>query len=96
MYMMTTAVDFFRHENFKHVYLGTCYSPNALYKTQFAGFEFFNGFCWSNNLKELKYLIQREDSVITRHLLETENYRERFYDSELAKMAEPGGFRVVQ
>jgi hypothetical protein len=34
--------------------------------------------------------------VITRHLLETENYRERFYDSELAKMAEPGGFRVVQ
>ncbi len=96
MYMMTAAVDFFKHQSFKHVYLGTCYSPNALYKTQFAGFEFFNGFCWSNNLKELKYLIQREDSVITQHLLETENYRERFYDGELAKMAELGGFRVVQ
>jgi hypothetical protein len=54
-----------------------------------------NSFCWSNNLKELKYLIQREDSVITQHLLETENYRERFYDGELAKMAELGGFRVA-
>jgi len=95
MYMMTSAVNFFNQLEYKYLYLGTCYSPNALYKTQFAGFEFFNGFCWSNNLKELKYLIQREDSAITQHLLETEIYRERFYDGKLENIAEAGGFRTA-
>lgn len=95
MYMMTSAVDFFRQQHFKYLYLGTCYSSNALYKTQFSGFEFFNGFSWSNSLKELKYLIQREDTVITQHLLETENYRERFYEGKLENIARSGGFKVI-
>ena len=58
MYMMTSAVDYFAHKHFNYIYLGSCYSRNALYKTQFLGAEFFNGFCWSNNLNELKYLLK--------------------------------------
>ena len=37
MFMMTSAVALFAERGFRHLYLGTCYSQNALYKTQFAG-----------------------------------------------------------
>ncbi len=46
MFMMTSAAALFSERGFGHLYLGTCYSHNALYKTQFAGAEFFNGFRW--------------------------------------------------
>src|SRR3954470_18223230 len=52
MFMMTSAAAFFAGRGFKQLYLGTCYSQNALYKTQFTGAEFFNGFCWSGDIDE--------------------------------------------
>lgn len=94
MYMMTTAVDFFAQRQFRHIYLGTCYSRTALYKTQFAGAQFFNGFRWSTNIRELKYLIQRDDSAVSQHLLENEEYREKFYNDDLQKIVESGLFRI--
>src|SRR5262249_6531784 len=39
MFMMTSAVNLFAERNFEFLYLGSCYSQNALYKTQFAGAE---------------------------------------------------------
>ncbi len=92
MYMMTAAVDFFAKQNFDFLYLGTCYSRNALYKTQFKGAEFFSGFCWSPNIHELKYLIEREKKVITKHLLETEEFLEKFYDGELKNVVKKGEY----
>lgn len=83
MFMMTSAVDYFANQGYQFCYLGTCYSRNALYKTQFSGAEFFNGFRWSDNLKELKYLIERDKFEITQHLLETEQYQQQFYDGDL-------------
>ncbi len=50
MFMMTSAVEFFAKEKWDYLYLGSCYSRNAFYKTQFAGAEFFNGASWSQNL----------------------------------------------
>ena len=47
MFMMTSAVALFAERGFDFLYLGSCYSRNALYKTQFAGAEFFNGVRWS-------------------------------------------------
>lgn len=94
MYMMTSAVDFFARQDFHYLYLGTCYSRNALYKTQFQGAEFFNGFCWSENLNELKYLIQREKRVITRHLLETEDFLEKFYGNDLNQVVKRSDFTL--
>lgn len=79
MYMMTSAVDYFAQQKVRYIYLGTCYSQNAMYKTQFSGAEFFNGFCWSDNLKELKYLLKRDKTVITSHLLETDEFIEQYY-----------------
>jgi len=79
MYMMTAAVGEMKNMGIRHIYLGSCYSRNALYKTQFDGVEFFNGFRWSNNIKELKYLIDRDKNEVDRHLLESNDFLNEFY-----------------
>lgn len=78
MFMMTTAVMEFARRGCRHLYLGTCYAPSALYKTQFAGVEFFNGFRWSGNLAELKHLLRRDQPGATMHLLESPEYAAAF------------------
>ena len=94
MFMMTSAVSTLAACGIRHVYLGTCYSQNALYKFQFAGAEFFNGFTWSRNAKELRYLVDRDQEPVTKHLLETMAYREQFWTADLQPLAEKGGFSV--
>src|SRR5947207_14064042 len=94
MFMMTSAAALFSDHGFRHLYLGTCYSPNALYKTQFAGAEFFNGFRWSNDLDELKFIIRHDKKELYQHLLETEEYRETFYRDDLTRITDASAFRV--
>ena len=94
MYMMTSAAGLFAGRGFKHLYLGTCYSSTALYKTQFVGAEFFNGFRWSNDLTELKYILKRDKKELYQHLLESEDYRKEFYRGDLAKVTDASGFKV--
>src|SRR5436190_4561701 len=77
MYMMTSAVKFFSESGYQQIYLGTCYSEKALYKTQFPGCEFFNGVCWSRNLDELKFILRRD--TVKKHLLEDPEFIEKFY-----------------
>jgi arginyl-tRNA--protein-N-Asp/Glu arginylyltransferase len=93
MFMMTSAAELFAGRGMSHLYLGTCYSDRALYKTQFAGVEFFNGFCWSSNLEELKFLLQRDQKKSDQHLLETEAYRAQFYEGELGNILSASKFR---
>jgi len=78
MYMMTSMVEYFAKSHFDYIYLGTCYTKNALYKTQFKGMEFHNGVTWSKDIKELKYLIKRQSEKITEHLLENQEYVEKY------------------
>ena len=94
MFMMTSAVRLFAERDFQFLYLGSCYGENALYKTQFAGAEFFNGVRWSANLDELKFLIRREQSDLRQHLLENEDYRRLFYEADLPQIAAGSLFRV--
>lgn len=94
MFMMTSAVELFAERGVKFLYLGSCYSRTALYKTQFAGAEFFNGFRWSDDLHELKFIIQRDKKELTQHLLETEEYRQKFYGGDLEKIVDASAFRV--
>ena len=74
MFMMTSAVAFFK-ERGCNTLPRLLLRGNALYKTQFAGAEFFNGVRWSDNLDELKF-----SSIATKGSapapLETEEYRE--------------------
>ena len=92
MYMMTSAVGLFAERGFNFLYLGSCYLTNALYKTQFTGAQFFNGVRWSENIEELKYLLQRDQH--DHHLLESEEYRKIFYDAEPIQIASGTSFRV--
>ena len=94
MFMMTSAAMVFADRGVRHLYLGSCYTQNALYKTQFIGAEFFNGFRWSDDLKELKYLLRRDKQEPAQHLLECEEYRQLFYGDDLEKLARGSGFRV--
>ena len=79
MFMMTATVRYFSEHFYDYIYLGSCYSRNALYKTQFDGAEFFNGFTWSRNMKELKYLIERDNLPVDKHLLENSQFIDLFY-----------------
>ena len=94
MFMMTSAVAEFAARGKQHLYLGTCYLESALYKTQFAGAEFFNGFRWSSDLRELKYILRRDKKELRQHLLETEAYRDEFYQGDLGKITDASGFQV--
>lgn len=91
MYMMTTAIQYFREQGYHHLYLGTCYAEKALYKTQFHGAEFFNGVCWSRNLEELKLILRRETGK--KHLLEDPEFISRFYPEGSRELAERYGIR---
>ncbi|HEV2695603.1 MAG TPA: hypothetical protein VG347_22115 [Verrucomicrobiae bacterium] len=91
LFLMTTATQYFAEQKFAHLYLGTCYSERALYKIQFSGVEFFNGFRWSHNLDELKYLVRREPK---KHLLETAEFKEAFYEGSMDKISASGGVSV--
>ena len=95
MFMMTSAVALFAERSCKNLYLGTCYSDNALYKTQFAGAEFFNGFRWSDDLEELKFIIKRDKKgFVPAPARNGGNLREKFYGGDLEKMTGAGEFRV--
>jgi hypothetical protein len=91
MFMMTTAVDLLARTGFECIYLGSCYSRNALYKTQFKGAEFFNGFRWSGNFDELKYLISRDRAPVSDHLLEDREFLRLFYGDDLANIQDKNG-----
>ena len=92
LYMMTTAVAEFARRGTRLLYLGSCYSQNALYKTQFAGAQFFNGFRWSSNLKELKYLLQRDQPGASTHLVETAEFQQLFYEGDLKQIIKASRF----
>jgi arginyl-tRNA--protein-N-Asp/Glu arginylyltransferase len=94
MFMMTSAVSLFAGRGTRHLYLGSCYSKNALYKTQFAGAEFFNGFRWSTDLKELKYLLERDSPGARQHALEREEFQRLFYDGHVCRIATLSRFSV--
>jgi len=71
--------------------LGTCYSQTALYKTQFAGAEFFNASA-VGRFGELKFIIKRDKKELCQHLLETEEYRDAFYRGDLEKITARASF----
>ena len=95
MFMMTQAVTEFAGRGCKHAYLGTCYSDSAIYKTQFAGTEFFNGVRWSDSLKELKFILQRGQGDHRQHLLEDEEYWNSFAGADFRTLTEGSLFKVL-
>ena len=90
-FLMAETVRRLSEGGAEHLHLGTCYSRAALYKTPFAGVEFFNGNRWSPHLDELKHLIERQEKETPGHLLEEEAYREQWVPEGIAALAQAAG-----
>jgi hypothetical protein len=93
MFMMTWAVGFFASRGIRHLYLGTCYSDRALYKTQFLGVEFFNGNSWTQDLAQLKHLLNDGSGAHRTHLLQDAEYLQ-FLGGDLVALADQSRCRV--
>jgi len=91
--MILEAVVWAKKSQKKYAYLGTCYEEKALYKTEYTGTEFFNGFKWSDNLEELKELVRVRDRD-REYLLRDEKFLERFYQKNLESILNNFGVRV--
>lgn len=98
MGMMLSVIVWAKENHKKYAYLGTCYEEKALYKTEFKGVEFFNGFGWSDNTEELKELVkegQKEAGLREQeYLLKRKVFLDRFYEGDLKKILSNYGVRV--
>lgn len=101
--MMLEAVNWAKKSNKRFIYLGTCYEQNALYKTEFKGVEFFNGFRWSDDLVELKELVGRESADVPlggtmadkqEYLLKRKEFLQKYYDGDIGSLMSKYGVRV--
>lgn len=97
--MMLEALLLGKKNEQDYVYLGTCYEEHALYKTEFKGIEFFNGFQWSDNLSELKELINTgrvsdDKERGEQYLLRNKDYLEKYYQGDLETILSKYGIRV--
>lgn len=79
LFMMTSAIQLIKESGCQHIYLGSVYYKGALYKTNFSGLEFWNGFEWSQDLKQLKFLVERGNKTQTEHLLESKEFIQTYY-----------------
>lgn len=80
--MMLEVINWAKDNQFEFTYLGTVYSNSSLYKTNFKGFEFFNGFKWSCNKEELKYLIGKDADNNNPQIFKDANYQMRYFESK--------------
>ncbi|MDP3954849.1 MAG: hypothetical protein Q8Q15_00610 [bacterium] len=90
--MLLQAVAWAKENGKEYAYLGTVYNKSAIsYKTEFSGFEYFNGFTWSVNLAELKTLVDWENE---KYLLRDQDYLAEFYPEGLKEVLNKYGVRV--
>lgn len=94
MYMMTWVTQELAARGFHHLYLGSCYSRNALYKFQFSGCEFFTGLDWSRQRVDLKFRMERNEREETEHLFENKAFLELSGASDPRELASRSIFRI--
>jgi len=70
-------------------YMGTCY---GMYKRSISGFEFFNGFEWTNSIDELKFLTQRDKKHS--YTLKEKEYLGQFCQDDLEIILNKKGLRL--
>ncbi|SDW23443.1 Acetyltransferase (GNAT) domain-containing protein [Amycolatopsis xylanica] len=86
-HMMAAALGQLRSAGFDHVYLGSCYTAGDLYKTRFAGFQFFNGYQWSESREELHFFVDRRPEVTGQHFLGSAPYLDAYCDGDPGRLA---------
>ena len=94
MFMMTSAAAISPSEMSATFISGPATRRTRSTKPSSPAREFFNGFCWSDDLKELKYLLRRDKQETGLHLLESDEYRDAFHKGSLDRIAAACAFRV--
>ena len=61
-WIMWHTIGWAKKQQKQHLYLGTCYSQSALYKSQFKGFEFWDGMNWNTNKDILKKMVKNNEA----------------------------------
>lgn len=89
--MLLEACILTQKKGARYCYLGTCYGKGGFYKRNLPGFEFFNGFGWSRDIEELKYLNERDQDD---YLLREKEYLERFSSGKIEKILEEKGVPI--
>lgn len=63
-WMMWRSLRWAQEQQLRYAYLGTCYTPKALYKIRdHSGSEFFDGVRWNADVTLLKHLCQRDEAA---------------------------------
>lgn len=62
MAMMIQAIIHAKENNKKHIYLGTVYTKDSLYKLQFKNMEWFDGENWIDDIDKLKEKIKQNEN----------------------------------
>jgi leucyl-tRNA---protein transferase len=78
-----------QNDNLKFAYMGTCYS---LHKRNIPGFEFFNGFAWTKNTSELKFLNKRDKK--NSYTLKEKEYLDEFWHGSLKNIIAKNGLKI--
>lgn len=65
MGMMLKAILHAKEKQKSYIYLGTVYTEQSLYKTQFKGLEWFDGESWSTDIDDLKNKIKGDNEKLS-------------------------------
>lgn len=69
-YANLAEIDYCIANNKDYMYLGFGYEKSCIYKSKYAGFEFWNGELWSDDIDQFNFLCERDSSL--KHLSELE------------------------
>lgn len=84
MGMMLSALLWAQKRKKTHIYLGTCYTESSLYKAQFNGFEYFNGYDWSSDIDQLKSFLREG---IRDHTMKHSSQKESIFEKKGIKIS---------
>ena len=69
-YANLAEIDYCISRKKDYMYLGFGYEKACIYKSDYQGFEFWNGDIWSNDVKQYKFLCERDSKLKYLHELE--------------------------
>tara|TARA_Y100000361_G_scaffold2433_2_gene2097 strand:+ start:5429 stop:6208 length:780 start_codon:yes stop_codon:yes gene_type:complete len=79
-YANLAEIDYCIAKNKKYMYIGAGYEKACIYKSDYAGFEFWTGEKWSKDVEHYKFLCERDSSIVkTQELDEIKEHDDKFF-----------------
>ena len=79
-YANVAEIDYCIANNKDYMYLGVGYEKCCIYKSDYAGFEFWTGEDWSSDVEHFKFLCERDSKIIkTKDLDKIKRYDDKHF-----------------